>query len=31
MKPFLLTSSILVGGFLLLWAVCVLVMQVQGY
>jgi hypothetical protein len=29
-KPLILTCSILLGGFLALWAVCVLVMQVQG-
>ena len=29
-KPLILTCSILLGGFLALWAVCLLVMQVQG-
>jgi len=31
MKPALITCSILLGGFLLLWAGCYLVMQCQGF
>ncbi|SDH10644.1 hypothetical protein SAMN05216466_107120 [Paraburkholderia phenazinium] len=30
MKPLLILTSLVLGGFLALWAVCALVMRVQG-
>lgn len=30
MKPALVTCSILLGGFLTLWVICALVMEVQS-
>jgi hypothetical protein len=29
-KPLIVLTSLILGGFLALWAVCLLVMQVQG-